>query len=72
MCKGIDLSELYSLRKDFTIIALTGRTGSGCTTVAKQISEGFNPKNFPDPRSFNKCNHNSYYKYSSFGVEFQV
>lgn len=28
------IDSIYSLRKDFMIIGLTGRTGSGCTTVA--------------------------------------
>lgn len=37
------LDQIYKLRRDFIIIGLTGRTGSGCTTVAdiltKDISE---------------------------------
>lgn len=32
------LEELYKLRKNFTIIGLTGRSGSGCSTVAKKIN----------------------------------
>lgn len=32
------LQEFYSLRKDFTIIGLTGRVGSGCTQTAKLLS----------------------------------
>ncbi len=39
------LKKLYSLRKDFTIIGLTGRVGSGCSEVAKWLStEHFNTK----------------------------
>ncbi|MBA4319760.1 MAG: hypothetical protein C0412_15275, partial [Flavobacterium sp.] len=37
------LKKLYSLRKDFTIIGLTGRVGSGCSEIAKWLStEDFN------------------------------
>lgn len=32
------LKKLYSLRKDFTIIGLTGRVGSGCSEIAKWLS----------------------------------
>src|SRR5690606_34157415 len=32
------LDTLYSLRKNFTIIGLTGRIGSGCSEVAKILS----------------------------------
>ena len=31
------LDQVYSLRRDFVIIGLTGKTGSGCTTVANQL-----------------------------------
>lgn len=30
--------NIFSLRSNFLIIGLTGRTGSGCTTVAKILS----------------------------------
>lgn len=33
------LSNIYHLRKKFAIIGLTGRTGSGCTTIAKLLSD---------------------------------
>jgi len=33
------LKKLYSLRKDFTIIGLTGRVGSGCSETAKWLSQ---------------------------------
>lgn len=35
------LQELYKHRTDFTIIGLTGRTGSGCTKVAELLSNDF-------------------------------
>jgi len=39
----MNLEELYHLRKDFTIIGLTGRIASGCSTVADTLnSESYN------------------------------
>lgn len=35
------LDQLYSLRKNFTIIGLTGRTGSGCSELAEILSSDF-------------------------------
>ncbi|WP_241244296.1 hypothetical protein [Flagellimonas marinaquae] len=32
------MKELYSLRKDFTILGLTGKTGAGCSQIAKLLS----------------------------------
>ncbi|WP_290800454.1 hypothetical protein [Flavobacterium sp.] len=32
------LKQLYSLRKNFTIIGLTGRVGSGCSQIAKLLA----------------------------------
>ena len=32
------LDKLYSLRDEFSIIGITGRTGSGCTDVAETLS----------------------------------
>ena len=37
----MDLKKLYSLRQDFTIIGLTGRTGSGCSRIADLLSGPF-------------------------------
>lgn len=37
----MDLKKLYSLRNDFTIIGLTGRTGSGCSRIAELLSGTF-------------------------------
>lgn len=36
------LDQLYSLRRNFTIIGLTGRTGSGCSELATILSNDFN------------------------------
>lgn len=33
------IEQIYRLRHDFVVIGLTGRTGSGCTTVAKVLSK---------------------------------
>lgn len=37
----MELKELYKLRRSFTIIGLTGRTGSGCSEIAKLLSSDF-------------------------------
>lgn len=60
----MDLSKIYSLRQKFTIIAITGRTGSGCTEFTHQLSKGYedNDEVFPKPEEF-ELNHNSYRKY---------
>lgn len=44
--KEIIVDKIYRLRRNFVIIGLTGRTGSGCTTVAETLS-----KNFKDLKS---------------------
>ena len=38
MIKNSNLDKLYSLRRNFTIIAITGRTGSGCSKVSSILS----------------------------------
>jgi len=63
MSQAVDLSHIYQLRNDFTIIGLTGRTGSGCSEVAKQLAKGFDEgKEFENPYAFG-FKHNSYRKY---------
>lgn len=37
----MDLKELYSLRNNFTVIGLTGRTGSGCSRISELISNSY-------------------------------
>lgn len=69
MGKPLDLSHIYSLRNDFTIIGLTGQIGSGCSEVAEQLSRGFRYSDFEDPLEVGldsqtfKIKHNSYRKY---------
>ena len=59
--EGIDLTEIYTLRNKFTIIGLTGRTGSGCSHVADLLKMGYTEK-YPLVDS-NTIEHNSYRKY---------
>ncbi|WP_158858677.1 hypothetical protein [Lunatibacter salilacus] len=54
MKEGIE--KLYSYRKNFLVIGLTGRTGSGCSTVANFLSKsgidiGFSDYKITDPRT---------------------
>ncbi len=62
MSTSIDLSNFYHLRSDFTIIGITGRTGSGCSTIAGQFEKGFIETDYPNPTDFSSI-HNSYKKY---------
>lgn len=32
------MDKIYNLRKDFAVIGITGRTGSGCSQIAKKLS----------------------------------
>jgi len=57
-----NLDQLYSLRNTFSIIALTGRTGSGCSTIAEILEKGFDDAVYPSPDLFSS-HHNSYRKY---------
>lgn len=67
--KAIDLSHIYNLRNNFTIIGLTGQIGSGCSEVAEQLSKGFNNIDFESPSEVGidyktlEIKHNSYRKY---------
>lgn len=46
------LNNLFALRKDFIVIGLTGRTGSGCTTTANILaSSTFEQCAFPQPKN---------------------
>lgn len=83
MSKAIDLSHIYSLRNNFTVIGLTGQIGSGCSEVAKQLSRGFKYSDFEDPLEVGldpktlELKHNSYrkyrivYKYASYKDNFK-
>jgi deoxycytidylate deaminase len=69
MSQGLDLNSIYSLRTNFTIIGLTGKTGSGCSDVANQLVNGFsNGKNFTEPEviyrtSGGQFTHNAFRKH---------
>ncbi|UTD14911.1 hypothetical protein HER15_05205 [Tenacibaculum mesophilum] len=39
------LDNLYTLRRDFSIIGVTGRTGSGCTKIANHLTQSFDKFN---------------------------
>lgn len=43
--EGIEI--VFSHRESFIVVSLTGRTGSGCTTVAEILKEDFDIKKFP-------------------------
>lgn len=47
---NVALERLFDERKDFIIIGLTGRTGSGCSTVANLLTQDFNDLNLPIPK----------------------
>lgn len=51
------INNLYSQREKFILIGLTGRTGSGCTTVSKILAK--NDMNEIDLRSYKTCDYNN-------------
>lgn len=68
MSKSIDLSHVYQSRNNFTVIGISGRSGSGCSSVANQLVMGFDDvKNFDDPFEIGLSElgfkHNEYRKY---------
>jgi len=60
----MNIEKIYELRKSFTIIALTGRKGSGCSEIAKRLESGFSNDSaiFRHPET-SSITHNSYRKY---------
>ncbi|MFD1602861.1 hypothetical protein ACFSJW_25085 [Flavobacterium artemisiae] len=60
----MNIEKIYELRKSFTILALTGRKGSGCSEVAERLIQGWTDDNaiFRHPDTSN-ISHNSYRKY---------
>lgn len=55
IAKAID--TIYNEREQFIIIGLTGRTGSGCTTVSKILqTENFSDLNMREPQTTNFSN----------------
>lgn len=61
--KGI-VTSIYKLRKDFIIVGLTGRTGSGCTSVANLLTKEFAEIDVPDPNYEQQGMNNDDRKYS--------
>ena len=62
---GINLDHIFDLRKKFTIIGLTGKTGSGCSEVSTLLTQGFKNESFTNPKDFfresrGKSIHNAY------------
>lgn len=59
-----DLNEsietLYSNRKKFVVIGLTGRTGAGCSTTAKMLSKEIGKIKIPKPRLNNENEERKY------------
>lgn len=50
--KSTTLNDLYDLRSNFLVIGLTGRQGSGCSTVASYLSKKeFKECKFPKPET---------------------
>jgi len=41
----MEIKEIYKLRGNFSIIGLTGKTGSGCTKLSEIISENIDFEN---------------------------
>ena len=58
----MDLKNIYELRKSFTIIGLTGRTGSGCSDVAELLKSGFIESKYIEPLKISSDNTDRKYK----------
>lgn len=56
------LDNLYSLRRSFTVIGLTGRTGSGCTNIATLLSGSYNNLKKKGLRDFTQNNDDNLFK----------
>ena len=50
------ITKVYEERRDFIIIGLTGRTGSGCTTVADILREDFKNLKLKNPKEYDYKN----------------
>lgn len=50
------MESLFDERRNFIIIGLTGRTGSGCSKVAELLSKEFKELNPPEPKNSNYSN----------------
>ena len=57
MDKAEAIKSLYSQREKFILVGLTGRTGSGCTTVSEILAK--QSINDLDLRSYKTCDYNN-------------
>lgn len=48
------LDELYSLRETFSVIGITGRSGSGCTDVARILAKDFKDLEITRPKEMSQ------------------
>ena len=46
-----NVKEIYKTRENFIVIGLTGKTGSGCSTVAQILKDGYRDYNSTDSSS---------------------
>ena len=58
------VDSIYKLRQTFLLIGLTGRTGSGCSTIAKLLGGGFEELYAPNPCDYAAPHPNEKRKYS--------
>ncbi|MCR5152559.1 MAG: hypothetical protein K6A98_05335 [Prevotella sp.] len=58
------VDSIYKLRQTFLLIGLTGRTGSGCSTIARLLSGSFVDLYAPSPCDYNAPHPNEKRKYS--------
>ena len=58
------VDSIYKLRQTFLIIGLTGRTGSGCTTIAKLLGGKFENLYAPVPEFYDAPHPNEKRKYT--------
>lgn len=58
--KGEAVKNLFKERKDFIIIGLTGRTGSGCSKIAELLSKSFQDLQPPIPIKNGNINDRQY------------
>ncbi len=69
----MDLNQLYRNRKDFTIIGLTGRTGSGCSKIAEILSSDITKLNIGlrDDKEFDDVIFRSKYSICKNFIEYE-